>query len=96
MKQADAGSTAPEGAGRRDEAGSDGRRPANEGGGRHIPPEAPVIGRAPKTSEFRLPGRFLAQRMKRWLMPSRLDNTDFEARAAQCRAQELEEINTGV
>lgn len=49
MKQADAGSTALKALADAMKPPGTGRRPANEGGGKFIPPEAPVIGGVPKT-----------------------------------------------
>ena len=77
MKQADAGSTALKALADVMKPAATGRRPANEGGGKYIPPEAPVIGRAPKTSEFRLPDVPGAKDEALADALSRLDNTDF-------------------
>lgn len=53
MKQADAGSAALKALADAMKPPGAGRRPANEGGGKFIPPDAPVIGGAPKADTSR-------------------------------------------
>lgn len=77
-KQADAASTALKAQADAMKPLSTGRRPANEGGGRYVPPEAPDVGRlTAKTTPFKLPEMAGAKDESVADAISRLDNTDF-------------------
>lgn len=77
-KEADASSTALKAQADAMKPLSTGRRPANEGGGRYVPPEAPDVGRlTAKKAPFKLPEMAGAKDESIADALARLDNTDF-------------------